>query len=80
MHRTSYIFVVPVFAFLMAQAGLRAQEPPAMPMTARNEDSANLRWLNKKVLDSRLLDGMEDLSTWTFRGQGEMTLSDARLQ
>ncbi len=49
-----------------------------MPMQARNEDGANYRWLSKKVLASRLLDGMEDLSNWTFRGQGEMTLSDVR--
>ena len=49
-----------------------------MPMQARNEDGANYRWLAKKVLASRLLDGMEDLTNWTFRGQGEMTLSDVK--
>ena len=47
-------------------------------MQARNEDGAYFRWLNKKVLDSRLLDGMEDLSTWSFRGPGDMALTDVR--
>ena len=60
---------------LLLPPPLAAQEPPAMPMQARFEDSASFRWLGKKVLDSRLLDGMEDLSTWTFRGQGDMTLT-----
>ncbi len=49
-----------------------------MPVQARTEDGANFRWLNKKVLDSRLLDGMEDLSTWSFRGPGDMTLTNVR--
>src|ERR1035441_6175117 len=78
MHRVSGFLFTSVFAFLATGTGLWAQEPPSMPMQARNEDGANYRWLAKKVLASRLLDGMEDLSNWTFRGQGEMTLSDAR--
>ena len=45
-------------------------------MQARYEDGAEFRWLNKKVLDSRVLDSMEDLSTWSFTGAGEMTLTD----
>src|SRR5208337_4967698 len=32
--------------------------------------------LNKKVLDSRVLDSMEDLSSWSFAGAGEMTLTE----
>ena len=59
--------------FLVAQ-----QNVPQMPMQARFEDGAEFRWLNKKVLDSRLLDSMEDLSSWTFTGVGEMTLTDTR--
>jgi len=52
-----------------------AQQPtPAMPMQARYEDGAEFRWLHKKVLDSRLLDDMKDLSSWSFAGAGEMTL------
>ena len=45
-------------------------------MHARFEDGAEFRWLNKKVLDSRVLDSMEDLSSWSFAGAGEMTLTE----
>ena len=45
-------------------------------MQAQLEDGAEYRWLNKKVLDSSLLDGMEDLSHWSFKGDGDMALSD----
>jgi hypothetical protein len=45
-----------------------------MPMVARYEDGAEYRWLHKNVLDSRVLDDMEDLSSWSFAGAGEMTL------
>jgi hypothetical protein len=38
------------------------QVVPEMPMQARYEDGAESRRLNKKVLDSRLLDSMEDHS------------------
>ncbi len=59
--------------FLAAQ-----QKVPQMPMRTRFEDGAEFRWLNKKVLDSRLLDNMEDMSSWTFTGAGEMALTDIR--
>jgi hypothetical protein len=53
------------------------QASTGMPMQPVNEDGAESRWLQKKVLDSRLLDGMEDLSHWSFKGEGEMSLSSA---
>jgi len=60
-------------------ASLAAQENAShMPMQPRYEDGAEFRWLNKTVLKSRLLDGMEDLSAWSFSGAGEMTLTDVR--
>ena len=59
--------------FLIAQ-----ESAPPMPMQARAEDGAAFRWLNKKVLDSRLLDSMEDLSSWSFVGVGEMKLTSDR--
>jgi len=62
-------------AFFMAQ-----QVVPEMPMQARYEDGAEYRWLNKKVLDSRVLDSMEDLSNWSFTGAGEMTLTDVHVK
>ncbi|MGA3166727.1 MAG: glycoside hydrolase family 9 protein [Terriglobia bacterium] len=58
-------------------ASLTAQQnAPDMPMQARYEDGAEFRWLNKKVLESRVLDSMEDLSAWSFTGAGEMTLTE----
>jgi hypothetical protein len=47
-------------------------------MQARAEDGAEFRWLHKMVLDSRVLDSMEDLSSWSFAGEGEMTLTSDR--
>src|SRR6202012_6235711 len=59
------------------QTLLAQQDQPRRPLQAKLEDGAEYRWLNKKILDSRLLDGMEDLSSWSFKGEGEMTLSEA---
>lgn len=57
---------------------LTAQDaPPKMPMQAVFEDGAEARWLKKKVLDSRVLDSMEDMSTWSFLGDGDMALADS---
>ena len=56
---------------------LAQQDYPRKPLQAKLEDGAEYRWLNKKVLDSRLLDSMESLSHWSFKGEGEMALSDA---
>ncbi|MGO8816967.1 MAG: glycoside hydrolase family 9 protein [Terriglobia bacterium] len=64
-------------SILCLSASLAApQTAPTMPMRAKYEDGAEFRWLNKEVLDSRVLDSMEDLSTWSFTGAGEMTLTD----
>ncbi len=65
--------------FLVASS-MAQQLVPEMPMRARYEDGAESRWLNKKVLDSRLLDSMESLSDWSFTGAGEMTLSTAQVK
>jgi len=73
-HRFGIHIVLSVFCFAIS---LAAQQPaPEMPMHAKYEDGAEFRWLNKKVLDSRVLDSMEDLANWSFAGAGEMTLTD----
>jgi len=72
---TTFLGILCLGGFLMAQ-----QTVPEMPMQARYEDGAEFRWLNKKVIDSRVLDNMEDLSTWSFAGLGEMTLADAHVK
>jgi Glycosyl hydrolase family 9/Cellulase N-terminal ig-like domain len=62
--------------FLIASANLGApQDVPNMPMQPVLKDGAQARWLAKKVLASRLLDSMEDLSNWSFTGDGEMQLA-----
>jgi hypothetical protein len=66
-----------VLAIHCLQAQLGAPEPPMQPIY---QDGAEFRWLNKKVLDSRLLDGMEDLSKWSFKGEGEMSLSTTQVK
>lgn len=63
------------FASLFGAPPLDAQQPaPTMPMHERLEDGAQFRWLAKKVLDSRVLDSMEDPFNWTFTGAGEMKI------
>jgi hypothetical protein len=63
---------------LIASASLIAQqEVPKMPMQPVLSNGAQARWLAKKVLGSRLLDSMEDLSNWSFTGDGEMQLADS---
>ena len=71
--------ITPFLCIFWLSASLTAQQAaPVMPMQARYEDGAEFRWLNKKVIDSRALDSMEDLSTWSFAGAGEMSLTDVR--
>jgi hypothetical protein len=53
------------------------QDAPRVPMKEVYEDGAEARWLNKKVLESQVLDSMEDAATWTFHGDGEMALADS---
>jgi hypothetical protein len=65
-------------SFCLTMSALSQQTAPRMPMTARYEDGAEFRWLNKPVLDSRVLDSMEDLSNWSFAGAGDMALTDVR--
>lgn len=60
---------------------LGAQEAaPAMPMQPVYQNGAESDWLQKKVLRTRLLDGMEDLAHWSFQGAGTMTLSHAEVK
>ena len=66
-----------IFAIHCTHAQLGVPERPLQPVY---EDGAQYRWLNKKVLDSRLLDGMEDLAKWSFKGEGEMSLSTTQVK
>src|SRR5258708_4961955 len=66
--------------FCLAVSLTAQQMVPEMPMQPRYEDGAEFRWLNKNVLDSRVLDSMEDLSTWSFAGAGEMRLTGVHIK
>ena len=50
-----------------------------LPMAEEYENSAAYRWLNKKVLESRLLDDMERLDKWTPFTTGAVALADSRV-
>src|SRR5215472_9221949 len=73
MKRVACIVVLSSFAIVVACLSVQ-QSAPAMPMQARYGDGAEFRWLHKKVLDSRLLDDMDNLVSWSFVGHGEMKL------
>ncbi len=48
-----------------------------LPMEADYQDSASYRWLNKAVLESRLLDDMKSLDKWTAFTNGPVPITDA---
>src|ERR1700755_2403684 len=66
---------VTVLFVSVASPLLAQQDQPRKPLQANLEDGAEYRWLNKKVIDSRLLDGMGDLASWSFKGEADMALS-----
>ncbi|MGO8717884.1 MAG: glycoside hydrolase family 9 protein [Acidobacteriaceae bacterium] len=72
-----WISLLSVSAIPSVQAQLEVPEPPMKPVV---QDGAGYRWLNKKVLSFRLLDGMENLSNWKFKGDGGMVLSTAHVK
>lgn len=69
--------LVALLVFLFAPCAFSQIECPKMPMQPITQDGAEARWLQKKILDSRVLDSMEDLATWTFTGDGDMALADS---
>jgi hypothetical protein len=73
--RMAVVLACTASTFAVAQ-----QSAPVMPMKPDDQNGAEYRWLHKKVLDSRLLDGMDDLSHWAFKGDGTMTLSTAEVK
>src|SRR5208283_4224424 len=70
LKRTALVFLLILPAF--------AGEGPRAPMQARFQDSAMYRWLQKPVLETRLLDDMENPATWAHSGFGEMTFTRER--
>jgi hypothetical protein len=62
---------------LISHSGAGPCERP--PLTANLQDSASSRWLEKKVLESRILDDMESLGGWTAFTHGPEGVVDARV-
>ena len=56
------------------------QIPGPPPLTANFQDSASYRWLNKKVLASRLLDDMSSLDRWAAFTNNPPALVDSRVK
>ena len=68
---------IPVLS-LIAGVFLFDGGPVREPMKMPFEHSASYRWLQKPVLESRMLDDMEDLTTWKSFTQGADAIVDAR--
>jgi hypothetical protein len=65
------IFFLPFIFFLL--------QNERRPMEVNFRESAAYRWLNKEVLERRMLDEMEDPSTWSVFTQGGGQVVDARV-
>lgn len=61
---------------LLCLAMSGAEQSVRMPMPIEFQNSAEAGWLQKKVLDSRLLDGMSDVKTWAINGQAKLSQLD----
>ena len=52
------------------------QDIPKMPMSDPYENTLEYTWAQKKVLDSKLLSGMETMDKWEHKGEfGTLALS-----
>lgn len=72
-------FIISILNFLIVFGGLitfsiadERDSVPQMPMPVNYEETADFRWLNKPVLETKLLDDMENPANWIHRGQGDM--------
>jgi len=73
------MFVIRIsLAFLLVLPAFAADDAPRMPMKVRFTDTAAYRWLQKPVFETRLLDDMENPSTWAHSGIGTMTFTRER--
>ena len=65
------IFFLP-FIFFLLQSEHR-------PLEVNFRESAAYRWLNKEVIESRMLDEMDNPPTWSVFTQGGAQVVDARV-
>ena len=68
----------PLLILLILFPGLFSMTGICQPMKVNFEHSAPYRWLNKEVLDSRMLDNMETLDHWVPFTIGAQHIIDAR--
>ncbi len=66
-------FLSPALAFAVSVLG-----GDRIPMAANFQDSAPYRWLNKPVLESRLVDDMDSLDNWTAFTNNPTEIVDSR--
>jgi len=70
------------FFTIFLAAGLIAAEAPRLPMPNDYSNSIKTRWLNKPVLERRLLDDAEDLGSWklvnTEQARGSLDVAPDR--
>lgn len=69
---------IPALVFVISLFGFGAGSVRE-PMQADFKNSASYRWLNKEVLESRMLDDMESLSNWAGFTTGGPAVVDARV-
>src|ERR1044071_9336903 len=72
------VFVLAQGAVISRAATTHAGPVPSMPMRIDEGETAVHRWLNKPVLESRLLDDMENPGPWSHHGPGAMSLTHQR--
>lgn len=58
----------------LAQTSL-GQQIPAMPISARQENSLEFEWSQKKVLESKRLGNSENFDGWQHKGAGSLSVS-----
>jgi hypothetical protein len=63
-----------IILLLLISSATRGQEP----MKTEFQNSALYRWLNKEVLESRILDNMESPGRWVPFTSGSISVVDAR--
>jgi hypothetical protein len=69
----AFIFIISICLFGFGSGTFR------VPLKANFKNSSLYRWLNKKVMESRLLDDMESLANWSAFTTGSEATADARI-
>ena len=71
-----------LFWIVVSAPAWAAEDPPPMPMPVDLAAPPGRRWLAKPVLESRLLDDMENPATWKHFGPGRVlfTTEPARME